>query len=864
MSPKGLCSGAKQLFFALFLTSIATSSAWATQERVLHNFVAFPRGATPQANLIADESGNLYGTTSNGGTYGYGTVFELLPGAGGKWNESVLYSFTGGTDGANPVAGLVLDTAGNLYGTTASGGITGQGIECTYSFTEDSCGVVFELSRGSNGRWTEQVLHSFAGYPTDGQTPVAGLVFDAAGNLYGTTNGGGTYGSELTGTVFELSPSLNGNWKETVLYSFSGGTDGGSPLAALIFDSAGNLYSTTEYGGDPNCNPDQDITTCGVVFELSPNSKGGWSESVLHTFSYVDGAYPLGALVFDTVGNLYGTTPVGPGFACNGGCGIVFRLEHDTWDETMIYNFAGASDGAEPVAGLVFDGNGNLYGTTQYGGGLASCGLGCGTVFELSPRSSGKWSERILHRFGSPADQNNDGIQPVSSVLLDQVGNVYGTTESGGNQSCYFFLGCGTVFRLSASPIGKWTPSLLYTFSLSTLGTNPVAGFLSDGAGNFFGTAQTGGAANYGIAFELTRQAGGRWKETVLHTFLGDSDGAGPGSVLVSDAAGNLYGTTTNGGDKSCNSLESCGGVIFELSPTAQGWKESVLYRFGPNNNRGLTVPMAGLVLDSFGNLYGTTVEGGSSNCGSYGCGTVYMLSPTGNGEWKKDLLYAFQGGTDGSAPYCTLTFDDQGALYGTTYAAGAFGNGTVFKLSPNASGKWTINVLYSFRGLTHGDGASAFSGVIFDKGGNLYGTTYYGGSTACSNYGGCGVVFELSPNSGGTWKEKVLHRFQSGQDGAHPDTSLSFDPAGNLYGATPDVYDYFGGGAVFKLTHTSGDNWSFEVLRHFNYGSKEGYCPVGPLIFDSALNVYGAASCGGADGVDRSGVIFELSAVSD
>ncbi len=246
--------------------------------------------------MIIDAAGNLYGTTEYGGDYscggpGCGTVFELMPTEGGGWTEKKLHNFGNGTDGVFPLADLNLDVAGNLYGTTYGGG----GL-CSYG-----CGTVFELTPNGNGNWTEKVLHSFNDNGTDGDLPYAGLIFDAAGNLYGTTVAGG---SSYAGTVFELTPHGNGNWTEKVLHSFSNvGTDGASPFAGLIFDAAGNLYGTTTYGGN---HP-------GTVFELTPTGGGDWTEKVLHSFSNVgtDGAYPYGGLIFDAAGNLYGTTYLG-------------------------------------------------------------------------------------------------------------------------------------------------------------------------------------------------------------------------------------------------------------------------------------------------------------------------------------------------------------------------------------------------------------------------------------------------------------------------------------------------------------------------------------------------------------------------
>jgi uncharacterized repeat protein (TIGR03803 family) len=883
MRPKPSCSGANGFLIVLLVTLVPTIPVWAAHEKILHDVVAFPHGANPQANLTDDAAGNLYGTTPYGGAYGYGTVFKIAPSKNNNWNQTVLYNFTGGSDGANPVAGLIVDKAGNLYGTTAAGGILEQ--QCHYSsFTANSCGVVFELSPGAHGSWTQSVLHSFTGYPNDGQTPIASLTFDSSGNLYGTTDGGGAY---TAGTVFELSPSTNSVWTETILYDFSGGADGSGPAANLIFDSVGNIYGTTEFGGDFNCNPQSYPTSCGTVFQLAPDGRGSWSETVLHTFIYNDGAYPLSSLVFDSAGNLYGTTPTGPGFACNqSGCGTVFRLEPNsdgTWTQTIIYNFEGELDGADPVAGLVIDGSGNLYGTTAMGG-FSGCYDNCGTVFELIRTSKGNWFETVIDRLGSGSVvRANMGSLPMSALLLDRQGNIYGTASSGGG-----FGGlcgdssiglCGTVFKLAQTSHG-WETRLVYRFPPGIEGIGPRAGLISDAAGNLYGITGTGGENNCssggdgangcGTVFELQPRISGGWKDIVLHTFNGLIDGAGPAASLISDTFGNLYGTTSNGGSAACIGRDApCGGTVFKLSFTAAGWKTTVLHTFhvkaGTQNGDGAR-PLSGLVMDSTGNLYGTTSLGGShsSTCtlDQYiGCGTAFKLSPTSTGKWKEDLLYIFQGGVDGAGPMSTLVLDGAGNLYGTTCGGGANSNGTVFRLAPGSDGKWIESVLYSFQVSGSGDGNCPMAGVIFDRDGNLFGTTFSGGNYTgnCSN-GGCGVVYELSAGGTGVWKETVLLAFR-GTDGSNPDGALTFDSGGNLYGAARynGINFSFVSGVVFQLSPGS-KGWTEHVLHRFGKGF-DGSGPNGGLIFDSAGNIYGTTSGGGTDvfPTDTGGTVFEL-----
>jgi uncharacterized repeat protein (TIGR03803 family) len=387
----------------------------APQLTVLFRFTNL-KGAYPHGKLIADGAGNLYGTTVEGGANNDGVVFELSPPTEGEtaWTEKVLFSFDG-TNGDEPLAGLIADGAGNLYGTTRQGG-------------ENNDGVVFRLTPPVAGKkaWIEKVLLSFNG--TNGADPHAGLLADGAGNLYGTTAGGG---ANSDGEVFELSPPASGKkaWTETVIHSF-GGTDGDYPCAGLISDSAGNLYGTTVEGG-------KSPYYFGVVFELSPpvRGKGAWTETVLSTFAK-GGALPYGGLIADAAGNLYGTTEEG------GGDGDVFELSpplpgETVWTENILLSFNGVN-GKFPVAGLIADGAGNLYGTT-YQGEPHEANLG-GEVFELSPPLKGQktWTELVLQPFRGA---RGAGLQ--AGLLMDGAGNLYGTTELAGGHND------GVVFKLT-------------------------------------------------------------------------------------------------------------------------------------------------------------------------------------------------------------------------------------------------------------------------------------------------------------------------------------------------------------------------------------------------------------------------------
>jgi uncharacterized repeat protein (TIGR03803 family) len=374
---------------------------------------------------------------------------------------TVLYTFTGGTDGGGPEAGLIRDASGNLYGTTTFGGDPDADV-----------GVVYRVD--SAGR--ETVLHTFTG-GSDGASSFAGLIRDAEGNLYGTTGYGGAAGA---GTVFKLAA----NDKHTVLHSFTGKLgDGALPFAGLVCDAAGNLYGTTQFGG-----PLHNGRYFGTVFKLSEAGK----ETILYSFKGgADGGYPTADLVRDKADNLYGTTS--GAYGTNNGS--VFKV-NAKGEETVLYRFTGGADGANPRAGLVRDVEGNLYGTTQYGGDLACYApYGCGTVFRVDP----KGRETVLYSF---TGNGIDGQLPLGGLVRDADGNLYGTTYIGGTGGCFdgTSYGCGTVFKLDKTG----TETVLYSFTAGTDGAYPVAGRLvRDAAGNLYGANHGGGTHGQGVLFKL-------------------------------------------------------------------------------------------------------------------------------------------------------------------------------------------------------------------------------------------------------------------------------------------------------------------------------------------------------------------------
>jgi uncharacterized repeat protein (TIGR03803 family) len=407
---------------------------------------------------------------SGGWALASATLLGLLTFPSHAQTFTVLHNFKGGSDGANPEAGLVMDAKGNLYGTTYAGGAAG----C--QFGEVTCGTVFKLAGKK-----ETVVHRFKGSP-DGANPSGGLILDAEGNLYGVTSGGGADGC---GTLFKVAPSGT----ETVLYSFcSDGGTGFEPSGNLVMDAAGNLYGTTLVGGSGNS---------GTVFKVDPSG----TDTVLYNFCTkggsrcTDGEEPRGGLVMDAAGNLYGTTLIDLGPKGTGG-GAVFKVTQ-TGKETVLHLFSSAKDyagGASPNGGLILDAAGNLYGTT-FSGGTGSC---CGTVFKVD--ASGK--ETVLYNFCS-ASGCTDGAYPPAGLFMDAKGNLYGTTLSGGTGTCTgeFSPGCGTVFELAAS--GKET--VLHSFTgVAPDGAFPYSTLIMDANGNLYGTASAGGKFGNGIVFEIT------------------------------------------------------------------------------------------------------------------------------------------------------------------------------------------------------------------------------------------------------------------------------------------------------------------------------------------------------------------------
>jgi uncharacterized repeat protein (TIGR02543 family) len=760
-------------------------------------------GEGPYAGLVQGTDGNFYGTTQGGGSNNAGEVFKITP-SGTLTRLYSLCSLNGCVDGANPYAGLVQATDGNFYGTTTEGGTNGNG-------------TVFKVTPA--GALTP--LYSFCTQSgcVDGAQPFGGLVQATDGNFYGTTY---NWGGNNLGTVFSLVPdyvlavSVTGSGTVTSTDGFincpsmcyrsypnntpvtlnatpasgwtftgwSGACSGTGPCnvsmtqdlsVTATFSQQDYLLTVSTSGSGTVTSTDGGIncpSTCGnsypvntpVTLHAAPApgwSFAGWSgactgpgpcnvtmtqdQSVIATFTPLPNNYTLTVSISGS-----GTVTSSPsGINCPGTCSYTYAS-----NTQVTLNESSGQDGT-------FSGwsGGSCSGT-------GSCIVTMTQNLSVTATFTGQ-SDMVMHSFGT----RNDGQNPFGSLVVDSVGNFYGTTSTVG------LYGKGTVFKLSTDR----EETVLYNFSNGNGdGQNPLGNLIFDSAGNLYGTTSAGGSYGNGTVFELSTNG----TETVLYNFGNGADGQNPHAGLVFDSSGNLYGTTLNGGVFG-------GGTAFELSPNGSGgWTETFLYSFGTVGNDGLN-PNSGLVFDNSGNLFGTTVNGGAN-----GGGTVFeLLFNTLNPRCCREILvYSFGSGSDGRNPYAGLVSDSSGNLYGTTAIGGDNNLGTAFELSSSGGG-WTETFLYPFG--NGADGQNPYAGLIFDNSGNLYGTTASGGL-----YSG-GTAFELLPSSSANprcCREILVYSFGSGSDARNPHAGLVFDSSGNLHGTTVNggVND---SGTVFGIT---------------------------------------------------------------
>lgn len=573
------------------------------KQKVLYTFKGRADGAYPNPNVALDSSGNFYGTTNNGGnpagSAGSGVVFKV----DASGHETVLHTFTGGNDGAYP-NGVIRDLQGELYGTTSNGGAFGAG-------------VVYEI--GTSGKLS--VLYSFTG-GNDGGSSDAGLERDQAGNLFGTTNSGGTAN---LGVLFKVDKS----GQETVLHTFTRGPEGNQPyLAGVILDPEGNVYGTTAFNGAGGQ---------GAVYKVDPSG----SAFVVYAFPGNEGGqytYNTG-VILGSDGHLYGTADLGG----RHGAGVVFELDaRGDKDEKVLYTFdvLTPTGFSKPTSGVIRDSAGNFYGTTFVG--QADTGIGYGVVYKVDAAGHAE----VLHNFTGGAD----GGDPYGGVSLDAKGNVYGTASEGGESNN------GVIFKIDAS--GHET--VLHEFTAGADGANPYGNLIQDSAGNFYGMTNAGGASGAGVVFKIEPSG----HLTTLYTFTGGADGGYPLGGLVFDSEGNLYGATNGGG------TSSGAGVVFKVDASGH---ETVLYTFTGGED-GAYPGWGSLARDSAGNLYGTTSSGGAAQAG-----VVFKVDTAGH----ETVLHSFTGGDDGGSPYASVILGPEGQLYGATPFGGRANVGVVFEIKP-------------------------------------------------------------------------------------------------------------------------------------------------------------------------------------
>ena len=723
-------------------------------------------GAKPFARLIQGSDGALYGTTVLASGELAGTVFKLNKDGTGY---SVLHVFGQSgddADGATPFSELLEGSDDSLYGTTHLGGNANEG-------------TVFRLQKDGSGY---RVLHSFAGPGEDGASPFSSVIEGSDGMLYGTTHYGG---SDDLGTIYKLNKDGTGF---SLLHSFStNNADGVQPFAGLLEASDGVLYGTTAFGGANNQ---------GTIFKLN---RDGSDYQVLQSLTgrNGDGASPYGALLEGSDGELYGTTLAG-GSAKKG---TIFKLNRDRRIYSVLHSFtATGNEGSEPYGGLIWGGDGALYGTTAFGGSSDQ-----GTVFKLN-RNGGDF--RVLFSFKGAAA----GGTPRSALIEGSDGTFFGVTDSGGSANR------GTVFELSKDGSSH---GVLHSFEGGGDIVNPFARLLAGTDGALYGTSWGGGIADSGTVFKINRDGGSL---SVLHSFAGtDGDGANPHAGLLEGSDGAMYGTTVVGGTTNF-------GTVFKLNKDGTGYR--ILRKFTGAPGDGVQ-PYGGLLETANGMLYGTTAFGGSA-----GRGTIFMLNKDGTGY---SVLRSFALMPDATGPYSGLISGSDGFLYGTTPHGGSFNFGTVFKLKADGTG---YSLLRSFTG-TDGDGKHAFARITEGSDGALYGTTALGGKT------NQGTLFTLNKDGSGY---RVVHEFNGlDGDGALPSANANLAVGGDgvLYGTT-----YSGGfadaGTIFQLDANAG---GYRVIYQFTGAEEDGANPYAGLIKAGDGALYGTTLNAGL----TCGTVFRL-----
>lgn len=708
----GLMEGSDGTFYATSLNGgrFAAGTVYRVQKDgsgylVLHHFGSSSvDGKQPRGGLVESIDGGLYGTTETGGTDGVGTVFRMNKDGTGY---EILHHFsrTGG-DGQNPMATLMEDDGGWLWGTTYNGGNGGKGTV-----------FIFDAMRTYYG-----VMHDFAS-SGDGQNPLGGMIGATDGLMYGTTTKGGTSGR---GTVFRMD-IYGGSY--AVLHNFTGASgDGSTPCSAVTEGSDGWLYGTT-YGGN------------GTVYKMA---KDGTGFALLRSFTFTlnQGVNPMAALIEGPDGALYGTCWTG--YSING---TVFKIFKSGTGYKILHAFTGGLDGYGPDAGLIRASDGALYGTTQSGGFYLD-----GTIYKINTMGT---AYSIQYEFyNSPG---MDARQPKASLVFGSDGALYGTAYAGGS------LGVGAVFGLTTNGSGY---TLLHQFGAAGDGRSPGSALIEAPDGQLYGTTEAGGSGGLGTVFSLRKDGGGY--AIIKDLVDAPNEGQAPKGPFLRDSDGWLYGVTASGG-------AAGQGTTFKVK--TDGTVYTVLHHFGAANLDG-TIPNGGLVWGSDGALYGTTYTGGASNLG-----TAFRIAKDGGGY---AIVHHF-GRVPGDAqnPQAGLVAASDGNLYGTTGAGGTANKGTIFGLRPD--GSW-YGVLHNFTGP---DGQAPTGTLMESIDGLLYGTASAGSSLTV------GTVFAASKD-GSVFR--TLWSFGSiSPDGWSPASGLVETPDGTLFGTT-STGGAFKTGVVFRL----------------------------------------------------------------
>jgi uncharacterized repeat protein (TIGR03803 family) len=750
----------------------------------------------PNAGALAlGQDGYFWGTTSSGGTFSLGTIYKVKA-DGSDWVTVLSFTGNDGTNkGYSPSAGLVSDGSGFFWGTTSGGGANGSG-------------TIFKVN-ASTGALTTIVEFTGNGLTNRGANPSGGLVSDGAGYFWGTTSGGGANGF---GTVFKVN-AVTGVLTTLVHFTSNGPANKGqNPSGDLVSDGAGFFWGTTSAGGSSNL---------GTVFKVDA-STGTLATLIQFTGNGATnkGANPLAGLVGDGAGYFWGTTSAG---AANN-FGTVFKINANTGALSTLVEFTGngtTNKGAKPRASLVNDGAGYFWGTTERGGPDNR-----GTVFKINT-STGALTTLVEFTHNGAI---NKGSLPYAGLVSDGAGYFWGTTNLGGANET------GTVFRINVST-GALTTLVEFTNQGATnKGIYPYAGLVSDGAGYLWGTTQSGGATGNGTIFKINPSTG-TLTTLVEFTFNGSANrGSAPTASLVSDGAGNFWGTTVGGDNKGY-------GTAFKINASTGVLTTLVEFTLNGATNKG-AYPMGGLVSDGAGYFWGATGTGGST-----GLGTIFKINAS-TGALTTIIEFTFNGPTNkGRNPSAGLVSDGAGYLWGTTALGGAIDFGTLFKINAS-TGALTTLVEFTGNGAIN-KGAHPCAALVSDGAGYLWGTT---SDTAPELYDGPGTVFKVNASTGALTTLLEFTGNGATNKGLHPRTSLVSDGAGSFWGTT-ETGGVSDEGTVFKVNASTGALATLIEFTGIGLQPNNGSNPSS-LLRAADGNFYGTTVSGGPGG---GGTIYRI-----